>query len=248
MHNAVIRAAGRDAVYLPLAAADVEDFVTFARAFDVRGASVTIPFKVAMFSHVLDVDDLTRRVGALNTLRMNGVWSGTNTDVDGFLAPLRARGVPLTGTRASVLGAGGAARAVALALTDAGASVRVHARDMTKARHVAEAASAAIGPWPPEPRSWDLLVNATPIGMTPNIDVSPVPHDSLTGTLVYDLVYNPPVTALLRDADRAGCTTIGGLEMLVAQAEAQVRFWTGSLPEAGVMRAAAAERLAGGVA
>ena len=89
-----------------------------------------------------------------------------------------------------------------------------------------------------------MLVNATPIGMYPNVEASPVPSDVLTGLLVYDLVYNPTTTVLLRDAARAGCQTIGGLDMLVAQAEQQFSYWTGETPAPGVMRAAAQRRLA----
>ena len=103
--------------------------------------------------------------------------------------------------------------------------------------------SATIGEWPPAPGSWDLLVNATPVGTAPN-DASPLPPDHVfDGRLVYDLVYNPPQTRLLRDAANAGCRTIGGLDMLVAQAQAQFEWWTHQRPVARVMRDAAVARL-----
>jgi shikimate 5-dehydrogenase len=104
--------------------------------------------------------------------------------------------------------------------------------------------SGDAGPWPPEPGSWDLLVNCTPIGMHPDPDRTPVEAGALTGRLVYDLVYNPKTTRLLREAKAAGCQTIGGLEMLVAQAHEQFQWWTDVRPPAGVMRAAAERRLA----
>jgi shikimate 5-dehydrogenase len=104
--------------------------------------------------------------------------------------------------------------------------------------------SGDAGPWPPEPGSWDLLVNCTPIGMHPDPDRTPVEAGALTGRLVYDLVYNPKTTRLLREAKAAGCQTIGGLEMLVAQAHEQFQWWTDVRPSAGVMRAAAERRLA----
>jgi 3-dehydroquinate dehydratase/shikimate dehydrogenase len=244
MHNAAFGAASLDAVYLPLPAADADDFVTFARAFEVKGASVTIPFKVALFDHVDQADGLSRKVGAINTLRMNDRWSGTNTDVAGFLAPLRQRRTPLTGSRAAILGAGGAARAVAVGLVEAGARVCVHARQRGQAARIADLVSGDVGAWPPEPRTWDLMVNTTPVGTYPDVDASPVPPDVLTGRVVYDLVYNPSSTRLLRDAAQAGCETIGGLDMLVAQAEEQFRYWHGEAPAPGVMREAAARRLA----
>jgi shikimate 5-dehydrogenase len=143
-----------------------------------------------------------------------------------------------------VLGAGGSARAVVSALASTGARVTVHARDRARAEATAAVVSAASGPFPPEPGSWDLLVNCTPVGMYPRVDQTPLDARLLTGSWVYDLVYNPAVTRLLADAARAGCQTIGGLEMLVAQAQDQFQWWTGIRPPAGVMRAAAERRLA----
>jgi 3-dehydroquinate dehydratase / shikimate dehydrogenase len=244
MHNAAFVATGCDAVYLPFPAADAEDFATFARAVGVKGASVTIPFKVSLLDHVDDVDQRAREIGALNTIRMGADgWQGRNTDADGFLRPLDDRGVSLAGCRASILGAGGSARAIAVALASRNASVTVHARDRGRAERVAALASGTAGDFPPARGTWDLLVNCTPIGMHPHIDRTPVPVEALRGELVYDLVYNPEVTRLLRDATTAGCQTIGGLDMLVAQAMEQFRWWTGIAPPAAVMRAAAKNRL-----
>jgi 3-dehydroquinate dehydratase/shikimate dehydrogenase len=245
MHNAAIRATAQNAVYLPLPAVSADDFVAFGRAIGIKGASVTIPYKVSLFERVDEVDEVAREIGAINTIRVadDGRWMGGNTDVSGFLQPLQDR-VPLDGMRAAVLGAGGAARAVAVALTSSGCSVRLHARNRTKAAETAARTAAGVGPWPPEPGSWDLLVNCTPVGMQPRTDETPVPAGLLTGRYVYDLVYNPAVTRLLRDAAAVGCETIGGLDMLVAQAREQFRWWTGSTPAAAVMREAAVTRLA----
>ena len=245
MHNAAFAAAGIDAVYLPLPAADADDFVAFARALGIRGASVTIPYKVALLEHVSQVDDLTRRIGALNTIKIDGdAWSARNSDVAGFLQPLRDRSVPLRGRRASILGAGGSARAIAVALASQGAQVAVHARDRAKAAAVASLIGGTTGPFPPETGSWDLLVNCTPIGMHPRLEQTPVPPSALSRGVVYDLVYNPPITRLLRDAATAGCDTIGGLDMLIAQAQEQFEWWTGGRPADRVMRDAATARLA----
>ena len=141
MHNAAFRAAGVDAVYVPMPASSADDFLAFANALHVRGASVTIPFKVDLFKKADAVDDLSKRVGAINTLkRHQSKWMARNTDVSGFLAPLRDR-LKLRGARAAVLGAGGAARAVAVALASSGADVRVYARNQSRAEEVARTAN-----------------------------------------------------------------------------------------------------------
>jgi 3-dehydroquinate dehydratase/shikimate dehydrogenase len=244
MHNAAFRAAHLDAVYVPFPSVSADDFVTFGRALGVSGASVTIPLKVALFDRVDEVYSVARRIGAINTIKAaDGRWVGGNTDVSGFLQPLQER-FAIKGLRAAVLGAGGAARAVTEALSSSGCIVRLHARKRAQAEDVAMLTSAEIGPWPPEPGSWDLLINCTPIGMYPRVDETPIAAELLTGRYVYDLVYNPSTTRLLREAAVAGCQTIGGLEMLVSQAQEQFQWWTGTRPPAGVMREAALRRLA----
>ena len=242
MHNAAFRAAGVDAVYVPMQAASADDFLAFANALHVRGASVTVPFKVDLFKRADAADELSRRVGAVNTLkRHQNKWMARNTDVSGFLAPLGDR-LQLRGTRAAVLGAGGAARAVAVALTSAGAEVRLYARQPARAEETARAVNVKTASLPVPSQSWDLLVNATPAGTSPNVDETPYSGD-FDGRIVYDLVYNPPLTRLLKDAAAAGCQTIGGLDMLVAQAEDQFEWWIGRRPGAGLMRQAAMARL-----
>src|SRR5438445_1111744 len=149
MHNAAFRAARLDAVYLPLPAVDVDDFVRFARGLGIKGASVTTPYKIALYERVDEAYAVARRIGAINTIRVeNGRWIGGNTDASGFLEPRRRR-VALAGTRIAVLGAGGASRAVAIALASSGAEVSIHARSAERAHDVAMLASASVGPWPP---------------------------------------------------------------------------------------------------
>jgi 3-dehydroquinate dehydratase / shikimate dehydrogenase len=246
MHNAAFRAAHLDAVYLPLAAADFDDFLTFADAAGLAGASVTAPFKVQAFERADECDPVSRRIQSVNTLRRDGArWLGCNTDVSGFLAPLEGLST-LRGARAVILGAGGAARSVSVALASAGMQVTIAARRPDQAEAVAALTGAAAGAWPPPPGTWELLVNATPLGTAPYSTESPLPegYPLTAGTVVYDLVYNPPHTRLLVDAERAGCRTIGGLDMLVAQAQAQFDWWTGQRPADRVLRDAAAARLA----
>jgi 3-dehydroquinate dehydratase/shikimate dehydrogenase len=249
MHNAAFAAAGLNAVYVPFRAADFDDFLLFAESLEVHGASVTIPFKVDALDAASHADDLARLVGAANTMRRAGTaapagaageWDVTNTDVQGFLDPLETMGrSQLAGVRASILGAGGAARAVAVALVSRGARVTIHARRHEQADDVAAACGAEAGPWPPTAGSWDLLVNCTPLGGPGARDDTPLPGGPFDGSVVYDLTYGDAEPPLLREAREAGCVTVNGLPMLIAQAERQFEWWTGTRPEAGAMRAAA---------
>lgn len=243
MHNAGFAALDLDAVYVPLQACDAGDFVRFARATGLGGASITAPFKVALMSGMDDVDSLARRVGAINTIVVrDGRWIGYNTDVEGFLSPLADR-IHLRGVRATVLGAGGAARAVAVALVDQGASVTISARRGDAATALAAAAGARAGAFPPAPGSWDVLVNATPAGGAAE-PVNPIEGTALDGEIVFDLVYTPARTPLLAAAEAEGCLTIGGLDMLVAQAERQFELWTGQRPPRNLYKSAAVEAVA----
>lgn len=239
MHNAAFASAGVSGVYVPLAAESFDDFAAFAAAFDVQGVSVTAPFKQDAFRALATPSSADRDLGAVNTLRRGlAGWEGRNTDVDGFLAPLDA--LRVRERRAAVLGTGGAARAVVAGLTRVGAVVTVHGRRNDAARAVAATGGAATGPWPPAADSWDVLVNTTPVGMAPDVDAVPVALDGdLTARLVYDLVYTPTETALLRRARALGADVLGGLPMLVAQAARQFTWWTGVDAPADVMRAAA---------
>jgi 3-dehydroquinate dehydratase/shikimate dehydrogenase len=238
MHNAGFAHFGLNAVYLPLQAADAADFVGFARKIGLAGASITAPFKIALMDHVVDLEPLARRVGAINTIVVrNGDWHGANTDVYGFSTPLSAR-MKVKGVRATILGAGGAARAVAVALADMGAAVTISARRSEAARDIADHVHGSVGTFPPKAGSWDVLVNAIPAGPNAAIE-SPIGGAPLDGEIVFDLVYAPADTRLLVDARRAGCMTIGGLEMLVAQAERQFELWTGQTPPAGLFQRAA---------
>ncbi|MBI2834650.1 MAG: type I 3-dehydroquinate dehydratase [Acidobacteria bacterium] len=239
MHNAAFASLALEAAYVPLEAADADDFMKFAAAVGVVGASITAPFKEELFRRVVTWDPESRRAGAINTVRRHGEgWAGTNTDIAGFLAPLRRR-FDVSNTRCAIVGAGGAARAVAIALATEGGHVTVHARDVQKAETVAALVGGRGLALPPPPGSWDLLVNATPVGTFPRVEETPVAAHLLTGGFVCDLVYNPLDTRLLTEARAAGCGTLGGLEMLVAQAVLQCEWWTGQRPSATLLGEAA---------
>jgi shikimate dehydrogenase len=272
MHNAAIAVLGLDWAYLalPVAAGDLAVVLRALAAIDCRGLNVTLPHKQAAAVLADELTPLARRLGAVNTLvrRDGGGWLGTNTDVEGFLAPLR----PLGAREALVLGCGGSARAVVAGLVDLGLGcIRVAGRDATRLESfVRSCADWAPGLVPlawgadsagsPDPlgaalASTDLIVNTTPVGMASGSDPSatersPLRPDQVAtlspGATVYDLIYTPRPTALLRLARGRGCRTIDGLEMLVQQGAASLRLWSG-LQEMPViaMRAAALARLEG---
>jgi shikimate dehydrogenase len=233
--------------------------VTGLRAPAVRGANVTIPHKEPIIPLLDEIDDVARRVGAVNTVANDGGHlSGHNTDVEGFTRALTdAAGFDPTGARAVVVGAGGSARAVATALLAAGAaSITIHARTRSRAQvlvsevaadstpiEVLDGTSAALSA---AMESTTLLVNCTPSGTTgtPEEKSSPVPADAIhPQMLVCDLVYRPSVTPLLRDAEARGARTLGGLPMLVYQGAASLKLWSGQDPPVDVMFAAAHEAL-----
>lgn len=238
MHNAGFAALDLNAAYVPLETRDLDGVRAFADMIGVRGLSVTIPFKRDVMPLLDEIAPAAASAGAVNTIAIrDGRWIGMNTDAEGFLEPLRSRMPDLAGLRAIVLGAGGAARAVGLALRGLGAAVGIAARRGDAARTVAHAVGAAVAEWPPRRGSWDLLVNATPVGSR---TVPGTPFEGpFDGKLVYDLVYDPDPTVLVRAAENAGCAAIGGLEMLVAQAERQFEIWTGQRPAVGLFAQAA---------
>jgi len=236
MHNAALKALNRDGVYLPFEVDDVEEFVRdFLRPktkkldWRLRGLSVTIPHKLAIIPHLDFVDATARAIGAVNTVVVEGdELHGYNTDVAGAMKPLDEL-MDVRGARVAVLGAGGAARAICYGLNERGADVTIYARDVQKAQPFAnefKAQTASLGSFKGEA---DVVINCTPVGMSGHTeDQSPVKVETLSGVkLVYDLVYNPEETVLLRDACEAGARTLGGLAMLVRQAAEQFRLWTG---------------------
>ncbi|MEZ5317075.1 MAG: type I 3-dehydroquinate dehydratase [Vicinamibacterales bacterium] len=244
MHNAAFAAVGADALYVPFETDDPDDLQAAARAFGIRGLSVTAPLKAGAAGLATKLGEAARRTGVVNTLRFEPKEvRGENFDVAGFLDPIDARRVPLEGRRAVVLGAGGAARAAAMALASRGARVAIAARRRERALALARSLDVGVEAWPPAP-GWDLLVNATPVGTWPDVEASPLEAADLAGALVYDMVYHPRETALRRRAAAAGIPSLGGLDMLVGQARRQFAFWTGHDVPAAVFEGAALAFLA----
>ncbi len=203
---------------------------------------MTAPFKSALLGRMAEREAEAERAQAVNAIRpVPGGWAGTSTDAAGFLAGLGP--VMVEGKRVAILGAGGAARSAAVALAGQGASVTLYGRDLERVRASAASVGAGAARRPVPRGSWDLLVNATPVGTHPDVDESAFPEGVYDGELVYDLVYNPAKTALVREAAAHGCRAIGGLGMLVEQARLQVKWWHGRTPAAEGMRDAALWRL-----
>ena len=244
MQNSAMASLQVNAVYVPIETDDGAEFLAAAEAFAIEGASVTAPLKRVWASLGVALDSAASEIGAVNTLRRRPgqPWEGHNFDVEGFVAPLIRRGLGVVGQRVVILGAGGAARAAAWTMKRHGAAVEVAARRQDAADELAAGLGVRAVPWPPAP-DWDLLVNATPVGTWPAEGESPLAAEHLRGRIVYDLVYNPAETTLLKLARAAGAQVIGGIEMLIGQALAQFEWWNGVPAPPGVMDRAAAEWL-----
>jgi 3-dehydroquinate dehydratase/shikimate dehydrogenase len=250
LHNRAFALGGMDAVYVPIQAEALEPFVASLPTLGLSGFSVTRPFKTAIIRYLFDVEEKAAAAGSVNTVVVReGLLYGSSTDGEGVLRPLRKK-TAIKGRRVVILGAGGAARAAAFALQGAGARVTILARDPARAKELASAVGGAHGDMESLAlHPFDVLVNATPLGSGAAPDQTPV-HKTLhrQGAVVFDMVYEPRFTPLLREAEAAGCATIDGLQMLVAQGAAQFESWTGSkAPVESMLQAAldlAAERAA----
>lgn len=240
IHNRAFQARRIDAVYLPfcVASTQLSDWMKMAAELPVVGFSVTIPHKQRILRYLDVVEPLAKRIGAVNTVwRKGGKWRGTNTDTQGVLKPL-LRHLRLAHASVLIVGYGGAARAAAVALTDAGAKVAITGRNVTSAQALAQVVKAdALSLADSQQQHFDILLHATPIGMHPNMNES-LFNGKIPASLVFDMVYNPHETLLLKQAKAQGCTIIHGAEMLLEQAASQFEIWTGESAPHAVMEAA----------
>jgi len=207
----------------------------------LSGFSVTRPYKTDILPYLQEVEEAAALCGSVNTVMVHdALLQGSTTDGRGILSPLKKHIDP-KGKSVVIVGAGGAARAAALALQRKGARVTVLARDAGKARSVAAVVGCHHGPLADlANRPWDVLINATPLGSSAFPDATPVPAALLRPNgVVFDMVYDPLETRLLREAKAAGCEILGGLEMLLAQAVAQFETWTGLEAPLEVMKSVA---------
>ncbi len=239
MQNTAFRRENVNAVLLPLKVRALDDLLTLVAELPLSGVAITMPLKQEVLPHLANMDPLTARIGACNTLRTgaDGKLYGFNTDVAGVVRPLEKR-LRLKGARIAVLGAGGAARAAVFGLADEGAEVFIVNR--THEHAVALAKEAKVKALKHEQfakREFDVLINSTPCGMVGSKRALPIEEKELKAGLVFDMVYNPLVTPLLKLAHLRGIPVISGLEMFVQQGARQFEIWTGKpAPEAEMQR------------
>jgi shikimate dehydrogenase len=240
LHNTGFVARHVDAVYLPFLVHDLRDFLAAVPEFGIRGFSVTHPHKQAILKYLKECDHLAAEIGAVNTVvvRRDGSLLGSNTDYLGVLRALEKK-LRIKGSRILIFGAGGSARAAALALVRAGAAVAICARREKAAKELARAFGGEVVPRAAlRTQSFDAILNATPVGMHPHDGVSPLAPNELNCRLVMDLITRPERTHLLKLAAQKGLKTVPGVEMLLAQGYAQWELWTGKrTPEALIRRA-----------
>lgn len=256
MHNRAFRQLALDYVYLPFEVDDV-DVGEFFRRFvhpatremdwRLRGFSVTIPHKTAVIPFLDEMDETAQRSGAVNTVVVEGNrLIGYNTDVHGAIEPLAAI-TELQGARCAVIGAGGSARAVVFGLLERGARVSLFTRSPAKASALANEFRIAVDQIEAIIESQaDIIINTTPVGMMNHSEGESIipPAAWRNRKIAYDLIYNPLETRFLADARQHGGLTLGGIEMLVAQAALQFELWTGCKPPVELLRAAALEKVA----
>ena len=248
VHNRAFQALRMDAVYVPFLVqpAQLKDFFALAEGLPVTGFSVTIPHKQKILRYLNAVDPLARRIGAVNTVwKKAGKWRGANTDAPAVTVPL-SRHLKLCKSSVLLVGNGGAARGAAYALVDSGAKLSIVGRNPDRVRSLAKSCGAEpLLKEQLDKRKFDAVVHATPLGMYPHSDGCFF-QGAIPAELVFDMVYNPVETTLIRHAVQQGLTVIHGFEMFLEQAARQFEIWTGATAPRAVMEKAAREALAAG--
>jgi shikimate dehydrogenase len=258
MHNAAYHQLGLDYIYLPFRVKKdkLSKAIDGMRALSIKGLNVTIPHKAIVIPFLDRVDPLALKMGAVNTIvNDGGELTGYNTDAEGFMKSLLEKGVSVQGKKAAIVGAGGVARSIAFALMEKGTDVRIHNRSperaMQLARELMGAFNRRVEIFPLEKdslkkslESVNLLINATNVGTNPEINDTPVPSELLnSGLVIFDVVYNPLQTRLLRDGEAAGAMTIHGIDMLVFQGAVAFEKFTGYKAPVGLMKEKAIKQL-----
>ncbi len=258
MHNAAFKALKLDFAFLAfkVKVADVEKAVSGMRALGIHGLNVTMPHKSAVINYLDEVDQAAKAIGSVNTiLNKDGRLFGFNTDGVGALQALRENGVEPRGKKVLLLGAGGAARAIAYTLAREADELVILNRTAKQAAELAnllkqtfdrKVVADALSPNAIKDtlQDSDVLINATSVGMKPNANQTPVAFEWLRPDLaVMDIVYNPVETKLAKDAKAAGAKVVSGFEMLIYQGAASFEIWTGHSAPVEVMRHAAFNHL-----
>ena len=233
IHNGAFRRMGLNAAYLAFEVKNLAEAMSGIRGLGIRGVSVTIPFKTAIIPYLDQMEEVAEKIQAVNTIfHEGGRLIGHNTDWRGAVGALEEK-IDLRDKKVLLLGAGGAARAIAFGLKERRCRVFIHNRSRARGVELAEAMGLVC---PPSEAIHGLdvqvIINATSVGMTPREAETPWPKELLRkGTVVMDIVYQPLRTRFLREAEERGCRTIDGLEMLARQGAAQIEIWTGKKPE-----------------
>ena len=251
IHNAAFKHRGMNCIYVPFRVEDVVEFVNRFDEIDVQGYSVTIPHKEAAMTLMDEIDPVAQSIGVVNTIvKRDGRRLGYNTD---WLAAIKgledAMGgeAPLQGKKCVILGAGGAARALAFGLRERDAQIAIVNRTQSRGEKLAgEVGGACVPVSDVGGLEMEVVLNTTSVGMHPNVDDTPLDAQHLQrGLVVFDAVYNPLETRLLREARERGCTTVTGFEMFVNQAVEQFELWTGDPAPVEVMAEVVRRRLTG---
>lgn len=253
MHNAAFRAMNLDAIYVQVDVLEknLADAMNGIRAMDIAGFNVTIPHKIRVMDFLDELDGSAKSTGAVNTVvNRRGKLVGFNTDGEGALRALRPAVTSFRGKRIVLLGAGGGARGIAMSLVKAGAELTITNRTIERAKALAsvieQKTKTKVSVVPIQKPSLkkaikeaDILINATSVGMSPDVDRTLATADMMhRGLIVNDIVYKPLKTRLLKEARKAGAKTVGGLGMLVNQGALSFEIWTGKLAPVNVMEAA----------
>ncbi len=238
MHNRAFEEKGINAIYLYFPCRFVEGVVSGMKALSIKGLSVTIPHKESICKYLDEIDPIARKIGAVNTLvNRDGRIIGYNTDAYGAIRAIKER-TEVQGKDVLIIGAGGAARAIAFALKEEGANLFIANRSRERGERLSKDVKAEFFLLSQIPeRRFDIIIQTTPVGMYPNVDEIPVSDKILKeGTVVMDIVYNPMETKFLKIAKERGCNVISGVDMFVYQGAKQFELWTGRDAPVELMR------------
>jgi shikimate dehydrogenase len=251
MHNTALQDLNLNYIYLAfdIKPDNLKGAVNSIRALNIKGVNITIPHKEKIIQYLDELDELSKKIEAVNCIKNeNGKLIGKNTDVQGARTALMESGFKLKNKKVIIIGAGGAAKAVSYSLGEELEQLlifnRTKSRAIQLAKDLAEKVNLDVtgkefkeGLLRKELQSTDLLINTTPIGMYPNINASPIPleliHDQL---FVFDIIYNPLETKMIKYAKGVGCKFLGGLEMLVNQGALAFEWWTEKVPNKNLMK------------
>jgi len=251
MHNAALKDLSLDYVYVAfnIPPNDLKKAVLGFKMFSIKGINVTIPYKENIIPYLDEIDPLAEKIGAVNTIKNEGKYLiGKNTDASGAKKALLDAGCEITGKKALILGAGGAAKAVSFAISEELDAVYIAnrtekraiklAKDLTNKTTIkAVGKNMSINTLKNLVNDVDILINTTPLGMYPDIKESPISEEILHNNLfVFDIVYNPLETRLIKEARKIGCKTLGGLDMFVNQGALAFEWWTGKKPNLNLMK------------